>query len=69
VTSGAQARRRQRARAARQALTLCEAELLARPRISAAIARSALRAAELPPHLAARIRSRLRLTPEQGARP
>jgi hypothetical protein len=69
VTSAAQARRRQRARAARQALTLCEAELLARPRINAAIARSALRAAGLPPPLAARIRSRLRMIPEQGARP
>lgn len=69
MTGTAQARRRQGARAARQALTLCEAELLARPRISAAIARSALRATGLPPPLAARIRSRLRLIPEQGARP
>jgi hypothetical protein len=69
VTSEAQARRRQRARAARQALTLCEAEFLARPRISAAIARSALRAAGLPLHLAARLRGRLRLIAEQEARP
>jgi hypothetical protein len=69
VTGEAQARRRQRARAARQVLTLCEAELLARPRLSAAIARSALRAAGLPPHLAARLRGRLRLVAEQEAKP
>jgi hypothetical protein len=69
MTSAPQARRRQRAKAARQALALCEAELLARPRISAATARSALRAAGLPPHLAAAFRGRMRLTPEQRAGP
>jgi hypothetical protein len=68
MTSAPQARRRQRAKAARQALALCEAELLDRPRISAATARAALRAAGLPPHLAA-LRGRMRLTPEQEARP
>ena len=69
MTGAAQARRRQRARAARQALTLCEAELLARPRVSVVITRSALRAAGLPPDLAARLRGRLRLTAVREARP
>ena len=57
-------RQRPRATAARQALTLCEAELLTRPRISAAAARAALRAAGVPPHIAARFRNRLHLIPE-----
>jgi hypothetical protein len=65
MTSAAQARKRQRASAARQALVLCEAELITRPRTSAAAARAALRAAGLPPHLAATLRNRLRLIPER----
>ena len=67
MTSATQAHRRQRAKAARQALTLCDAELPARPRISAVTARAALRAAGLPPHIAAALRGRLRLTPEPEA--
>jgi hypothetical protein len=69
--------------AARQALGLCEAELLRlswdrtgmpsgwgeQPRIRVVTARAALRAAGLPPHLAARLRSRLRLVAEQEMRP
>ncbi len=51
------ARRRQRARAARQALALCETRLPARPRT----ARIALRAAGLPPRLAGTYRHRLRI--------
>jgi hypothetical protein len=60
----ARARRRQRARAARQALALCEYRLPARPRTRAA--RAALRAAGLPPRLAGTYRHRLRIhtTPE-----
>jgi hypothetical protein len=68
--------------AARQALRLCEAELLrptwdtpdvpqsgggirnGQPRISAAMARAALRPAGVPPHIAATLRRRLRLIPE-----
>jgi hypothetical protein len=69
VTSAAQARSRQRAKAARQALALCEAEQHARPRTSAAAAWKALRAAGLPPQLAATFRGRIRLTPQQEARP
>lgn len=57
------ARRQHRASAARQAISLCETDL-ARPHTSAA-ARAALRAVGLPPHLAATLRSRLRLTPGQ----
>ena len=75
-------RRRQRATAARQALRLCEAELPGSPgtqprapgasradrAASAAITtRAALRAAGVPPHIAAALRSRLRLIPEQEA--
>jgi hypothetical protein len=69
--------------AARQALGLCEAELLRpswdradvppgsgeQPRIRVVTARAALRAAGLPPLLAARLRSQLRLMAEQEARP
>jgi hypothetical protein len=76
-------RRRQHVTAARQALGLCEAELLRlswnragtspstgeHPRIRVATARAALRAAGLPPHLAARLRGRLHLMAEQEARP
>ncbi len=69
MTSAAQARRRQRAKAARQALALCEIELPVRPRISAATARSALRAAGLPPLLAAASRRRIRLMSEPEATP
>ncbi len=65
MTSAAHDRRRHRASAACQAIALCEAELTARPRTSAAAARAALRAAGLPPHLAATLRNRLRLIPEQ----
>jgi hypothetical protein len=75
-------RRRQHATAVRQALSLCEAELLARtwdspgspygrpggrrrhPRISAGTTRAALRATGVPPHLAAVLRNRLRLSRE-----
>ncbi|MBO0819352.1 MAG: hypothetical protein J2P26_00725 [Nocardiopsaceae bacterium] len=74
-------RRRQRAMAVRQALRLCEAELATHarndagvpagrpggepPRITAATTRAALRAAGLPPRLAATLRGRLRLIPGQ----
>jgi hypothetical protein len=65
--------------AARQALRLCEAELLRstwdradvppsgreQPRIRVATARAALRAAGVPPHIAAALRRRLRPSPEQ----
>ncbi len=71
--------------AARQALNLCETELLMLPRdradipqsgagvrrgqfrISVITARAALRAAGAPPHIAAALRSRLRLFTEQEA--
>jgi len=69
MSSAAQSRRRHRSSAARQALTLCEAELLARPRVSAAVATTALWAAGLPPHLAATLRGRMRQLPEQAAKP
>ena len=83
MTSGARPRRRkQRATAVRQALSLCEAELLrlardgadvpqssaglrsGRPRVSVVNTRAALRAAGIPPHMAAALRSRLRLIPD-----
>jgi hypothetical protein len=76
MTSPARPRRpQQRARAARQALRLCEAALpqstghtQAGPRrVTAVTTRAALRAAGLPPHIAAALRSRLRLIPEQEA--
>jgi hypothetical protein len=68
-------RRRQRAMAARQALRLCEAaqgQGTGRTqggsrRVTAVTTRAALRAAGLPPQIAATLRSRLRLTPEQEA--
>lgn len=68
-------RRRQRAMAARQALRLCETDLpqgagrtQGGPRRSTAVTtRAALRAAGLPPPIAATLRSRLRLIPEQEA--
>ena len=74
-------RRRPRARAARQALGLCEAELLTltrdrtdapdscrgQPRIRVVTTRAALRAAGVPPHIAAALRRRLRLIPDQEA--
>ena len=58
----------QHAKASRQALTLCEASMLTRPRVSPHVARAALRAAGVPPHLAARLPVRLRLhaEPEDG---
>jgi hypothetical protein len=74
--------RRPRAAAARQALGLCEAELLTstgdtacapysshgqQPSIRVATTRAALRAAGVPPRTAAALRSRLRLIPEQEA--
>jgi hypothetical protein len=67
MTSAAQARRRQRPKAALLALALCEAEARVRPRVSAITARAALRATGLPPHVAAALRSRLRLIPEPEA--
>jgi hypothetical protein len=68
-------RRRQRAMAARQALRLCEAavpqgtgRIQGGPRrVTAATTRAALRAAGLPPQIAATLRRRLRLIPEQEA--
>jgi hypothetical protein len=76
-------RRRPRATAARQALRLCETELLGRagdrppmppggpgqPRIRVVTARAALRAVGVPPHTAAVLRNRLRLAPEQEREP
>jgi hypothetical protein len=71
--------------AARQALRLCEAELLTparghtgpppaspgtgdgQPRLHPVTARAALRAAGVPPDIAAAFRRRLRLIPEQEA--
>jgi hypothetical protein len=71
--------------AARQALRLCETELLTfargqagpppastgtghrQPRIHPVATRAALRAAGVPPDVAAALRRRLRLTPEQEA--
>jgi hypothetical protein len=81
MTSAARPKRRQCARAARQALGLCEAELLrltwdradapqsscGQPRVRVVTARAALRAAGVPPHIAAALRRRLRLIPEQEA--
>jgi hypothetical protein len=81
MTSTARPRRRRpRAAAARQALSLCEAELLrlpwntadppsscGQPRIRVVTTRAALRAAGMPPHIAAVLRRRLRLIPEQEA--
>jgi hypothetical protein len=70
--------------AARQALSLCEAELLrltwdtadlplgtadnrrGQPRISVVTTKAALRAAGVPPYLAAALRNRLRLVPGPG---
>jgi hypothetical protein len=79
MTSASRHRRTHRGMAARQALRLCEAELLSLtrstqdgpgpPRIRAHTARAALRAAGLPPRLAAVLRSRLLLLPDQEARP
>jgi hypothetical protein len=73
--------RMQRATAARQALSLCEAELLrltgnradvpyssrGQPRSRPVATRAALRAVGMPPHTAAAFRRRLRLIPEQEA--
>jgi hypothetical protein len=66
-------RRRQRAMAARQALRLCEAALpqgtgrtqSGPRRVTAVTTRAGLRAAGLPPHIAATLRGQLRLIPEQ----
>jgi hypothetical protein len=60
-------RRRQRARAARQAPALCQTALAVQPRVTGVAARAALRAAGLPPPLAAALRGRLRLTPDPEA--
>lgn len=84
MTSGTRTRKgRHRAMAARQALNLCETELLTpswdrvgirhssagawrgQRRISVAAVRAALRAAGAPPHIAAALRSRLRLITDQ----
>jgi hypothetical protein len=74
MTSPARPRRRKpRVTAARQALRLCEAALPqdtghtqgGPQRVTAVTTRAALRAAGLPPHIAATLRSRLRLIPEQ----
>jgi len=73
MTSTPRPRKRPRARAARQALRLCEATLPQDTgrthggprRVTAVTTRAALRAAGLPPHIAATLRSRLRLIPEQ----
>jgi hypothetical protein len=70
-------RRRQRAMAARQALRLCEADLRPGPRrtlggqhrVTTATTRAALRAAGVPPLIAATLRRRLRLTAEQETEP
>lgn len=81
-TTAAKPRRiRPRATAARQALRLCEAEVLRltwdttgvpqsgrwQPRLRVVTTRSALRAAGVPPPIAAALRRRLRLIPEQEA--
>jgi hypothetical protein len=72
-------RRKSRATAARQALSLYEADLLrltwdrgdmpqgscGRPRARVVTTRAALRAAGVPPDLAAALRRRLRLIPEE----
>ncbi len=64
MTSTARARRLQHAKASREALTLCEASMLTRPRVSP---RMALRDAGVPPHLAARLCARpLHAEPEDG---
>jgi hypothetical protein len=83
VTSTVRPRRRRerksRATAARQALSLCEADLLrltwdrgdmpqgscGRPRVRVVTTRAALRAAGVPPDLAAALHRRLRLIPEE----
>jgi hypothetical protein len=76
MTSPARPRRpQQRARAARQALRLCEAALPQGTgrtqggprRVTAVTTRAALRAVGLPPQIAATLRSRLCLVPEQEA--
>jgi hypothetical protein len=75
MTSTPRPRRRPRARSARQALRLCEATLPQGTgrtqggprRITAVTTRAALQATGLPPHIAATLRSRLRLIPEQEA--
>jgi hypothetical protein len=74
-------RRRPRATVVRQALRLCEAELLrltwesagtpagghGQPRARVATTRAALRAVGVPPNTAAALRGRLRLAPDQEA--
>jgi hypothetical protein len=86
MTSATRSRRRRpRPAAARQALRLCEAELVwltsdragmsqssqgihrGQPRISVVMTRKALRAAGVPPPIAAALRRRLRLIPGQEA--
>jgi hypothetical protein len=78
MTSPARPRRRQqRTMAARQAVRLCEATLPQGAgrsqggprRVTAVTTRAALRAAGLPPQIAATLRSRLRLIPEQEDQP
>jgi hypothetical protein len=81
MTNTPRPRRRPCARAARQALHLCENELLGltwdtahrpqgsrgQPRIRPVTTRAALRAAGVPPHIAAVLRRRLHLIPDQEA--
>lgn len=65
MTSRRREGRHNHASAARHALTLCEAELYSRGRVSAVAARAALRSAGIPPLLAAALRTKLRLTPDR----
>jgi hypothetical protein len=85
MTSELKARRRQRGRAARQALRLCETETISlawnnadlarrtsqvRPRQPrASTARAALLAVGLPPPIATALRRRLQLLPDQEDQP
>lgn len=83
MTRTRKARRRQRAMAARQALRLYEAQLAGSisrlggmqactgaraTHITVITARTALRAAGLPPYLVAELRGRLRIVPEPEPR-
>ena len=71
MTDAARPRRRwQRATAARQAIGLCEADppqgtLGGQHRVTPVTTKAALRAAGVPPLIAAALRNRLRLIPDQ----
>jgi hypothetical protein len=67
MSATARPRNTRLAMAARQALRPCESEQLTRPRVSVAAARAALRSAGIPPVLAAALRARLHLIPQQEA--